>query len=217
MDLVSQSITWPTTTQETWIREAEKVRDVFFSNRSVTTLRIALPVAFSLIILSPPSGGYLRRNNKKHIITRQLSSFSNSGIIIKHPYIDKNSKCSYQLMKTDQLLKATTDLRKHVLKIDFTELVFQQNLDSASIGFSQALPPIAFKGELNSDLSNIDIPLEFQLQSDTVILNYYFSDFTKIRERLNDFIKTCSVFYTVYCQQPTLAEKEDHSLEVKWS
>ncbi len=131
--------------------------------------------------------------------------------------LDKTATCDFELSKVSDILKETANPNRFILKVDFMEVEFQQNLGNSTIGFSQKLPPVSFKGELDENLATIDIPIEPQLHSDAVILKYYFSDFTKIRERLNDFIRACSVFYTVYCRQPSLAEKEDGSLEVKWS
>ena len=142
---------------------------------------------------------------------------SYSNVFFKYPGLNKNSICKYDLNRVHNILTATTDPNKFVLKVDFMELEFQQNLDNTTIAFSQKLPPVSFHGELDTNLSTIDIPIEYQLQTDSVTLKYYFSDFTKIRERLNDFIRACSAFYTVYCKQPSLIEKEDGLLEVKWS
>lgn len=181
-------------------------------------MSLALPIAYSLVVQpGKVQYGYRSYLQKKKAPRKIPASTTNSGIVLKHPTLDKTAICKYEMHRAPQLLKDTSSSNKFVVKIDFMEIEFQQNIDSATIGFSQKLPPVSFQGELDENLSTIDIPIEYQLQQDSVTIKYYFADFTNIRERLNNFIRACSVFYTVFCQQPSLKEQEDGSLEVKWS
>jgi len=156
-------------------------------------------------------------NRKKKSKEPRLSS-SYYGITLKPSTdIDKTSVCSYTLGRVNEIKRDLLSTSKQIVKIDFMEIEFHQNKTEMVICFSQKLPPVSFKGELNDDTTSMDIPLEYQIQPDSVIIKYYFADFSKIRDRLNDFIRASSVFYTVYCRQPSLTEREDTTLEVKWS
>lgn len=179
-----------------------------------------MPVGFSLNLDANPNKNlfFIRKKKSKYTKNKLKQAHSYFDIDINRSDISKNSKITYSIFKMPDLLKANTKADTHVLKIDFFELEFRQNTDNVTIGFTVNLPPVSFSNELTaSSMITMDIPLDHQLHTDATILKYYFSDFTKIRERLNDFIRASSVFNMVYCKQPSIIEKEDHSLEVKWS
>jgi len=181
MDSISESETWLTVTEETWLQEAVKLQEIFFKNPAISELTLNLPTAFGY----KSRGPYFLNDHLTKDKRLNITLFSDIASI-------PASKFDTTVIKPENKSGFT-----------FTKLVFRQQCPHSIIALSQELPPVKYQDELSVEhKSLIDLSIEYTILPTHTILYHYMTDLRNIEKRLKDFLIACGIFNALYCTQP---------------